>query len=119
MMTSTTELWSASRLPRQQSSASLLCILVVLAIALQLSGTLDAAAMVRAASGDGRVSCTSRAERTVGFSENRLELAQYGIPANACCTSYAPCQLMQALPVGYPCSCYSPYGPIRGYACRL
>ncbi len=40
-------------------------------------------------------------------------------PPNACCTPYAPCPLSQPAPAGAPCYCPSPYGPIRGYACRL
>jgi hypothetical protein len=46
-------------------------------------------------------------------------LAQYPAPANACCTPHAPCPLTQPQPIGSGCFCYSPYGPIRGYACRL
>lgn len=48
-----------------------------------------------------------------------FEVAQYGVPANACCTPYAPCPLYQPMPIGTPCQCQSASGPIWGYACRL
>lgn len=49
-----------------------------------------------------------------------VEMSQYYPPlANACCTQYSPCPLMQPIPVGYRCGCASPYGWIPGVACIL
>jgi hypothetical protein len=72
-----------------------------------------------------QISSSSSARGTVDGRGTRaghnapIEVAQYPVPANACCTAYAPCPLYQPLLAGAPCMCQSLYGPVAGVACRL